>query len=78
MVSCDNGQGRKHINGTKTYTAIRNIRPDVPVISITGKKGETGDIADKSIEKGIYAYLEKPLDMDHLLEVMQKALENRC
>ena len=66
------------INDTKIYPAIRNIRPDVPVISITGNKEEAGDIVDQLPEKGVYAYLEKPLDMDYLLEVMQKALENRC
>ncbi len=66
------------INGTKTYQAIRNIRPDVPVINITGNKEEAGDIVNQLPEKGVYVYLEKPLDMDHLLEVMQKALENRC
>ncbi len=66
------------INGITTYQAIRNIRPDVTVISVTENKEEIEGIADKSAEMGIYAYLEKPLDMDSLLGVMQKALENRC
>jgi DNA-binding NtrC family response regulator len=66
------------INGTNTYSAIRNIRPDVPVIGITENKKEAGGIVDKSVEKGIYAYMEKPLDIDRLLEVIQKALKNRC
>lgn len=66
------------INGTKVYPALRDIRPDVPVISITGDMEESGDTVAQSFEKGVYTYLEKPLDTDHLLEVMQKALENRC
>ncbi len=66
------------INGTTTYQAIRNIRPDVLVISIAESKEEAGGLAGKSAEKGIYAYFEKPLDMEHLLGVMQKVLENRC
>ncbi len=68
----------QNIDGTKVYPAIRNIRPDVPVINITGNKEEAGDIVNQLPEKGVYVYLEKPLDMDHLLEVIQKALENRC
>ncbi len=66
------------INGTKTYQAIRSIRPDVPVISITENKEEAGYIVDKSIENDMYACMEKPLDMERLLGVMQKALESRC
>lgn len=66
------------INGTKVYPAIRDIRPDVPVISITGNKEETGDTVAPSFEKGVYTYLEKPLDTDQLLEVMQKALEDNA
>ncbi len=66
------------INGTKTYPAIRNIRPDVPVISITGNREGAGDTVAQSFEKGVYTYLEKPLDTDHLLEVMQKALEDNA
>ncbi len=66
------------IDGTTTYQAISNIRPDVTVISITENKEEAGGIADKTVEKDICAYLEKPLDIERLLGVMQKALENRC
>ncbi len=66
------------INGTKAYPAIRNIRPDVPIISITGNKEEAGDTVAQSFEKGVYTYLEKPLDTAHLLEVMQKALEDNA
>jgi len=66
------------INGTKIYPAIRDLRPDMPVISITENNEEAGNIADKTIEKGIYAYLEKPFDTEHLLEVMRKALEDNA
>jgi DNA-binding NtrC family response regulator len=66
------------INDIKTYQTIRSIRPDVPVISVTESEEEAGGIDNKSVGKDIYAYLEKPLDMDRLLGVMQKALENRC
>ncbi len=66
------------INGTKTYTAIRNMRPDVPVIFITEDKEKAGDIVDQLPEKDVKVFLEKPLDIEYLLVAMQKALENRC
>ncbi len=66
------------INGTKTYTAIRNMRPDVPVIFITEDKEKAGDIVDQLPEKDVNVFLEKPLDIEYLLVAMQKALENRC
>ncbi len=65
------------INGTKTYQTISGIRPDVPIISITENKEEAGGIADKSAENDFYAFLEKPLDMESLLGVIQRALKNR-
>ncbi len=60
------------INGTKTYTAIRNMRPDVPVIFINGNMEDSPNVVDQSSEKDVYAYIVRPLEIEHLLEVMRE------
>lgn len=60
------------LNGLETYMAIRDIRPDTVVIIITGYLGEMGDLAQLALEKGAYVCLEKPFDMDRLLELLRE------
>ncbi len=64
------------INSTKTSSSIRYIRSDITII-IIGNKEKTGDIVESSHENDDYTYLERPLDMAHLLAVMRKALKNK-
>jgi DNA-binding NtrC family response regulator len=65
------------MNGLETYLAIQDIRPDLVVIVITGYLGELGDLAQQAVEKGAYVCLEKPLDMDRLLELLHRLVELR-
>ncbi len=65
------------INSNKVYLAIRAFRPDVPIISIKGNKEDAANIVDQLPEKNVYAYIEKPLNIEHLLEVVRNVLENR-
>ena len=60
------------LNGLETYMHIRNIRPDVVVIIITGYLKEQGDLAQQTLDGGAYVCLEKPLDMDRLLNLLQE------
>jgi two-component system, NtrC family, response regulator HydG len=62
-------------NGLETYLTICDFQPDVEVIIITDNKEETRELVDQALEKNAHACLEKPLDIDHLLEVMQKSLK---
>jgi len=50
---------------------LKTERP-VPIIFITAFDGE--DSRAKAIEAGARAFLRKPLDTDHLLDVIQDAL----
>ncbi len=61
----------------ETYHKIRDFRPDVNIIIITDNKKGTESLIDQASKKGVCAFLEKPLDIDNLLEVMRKALKNR-
>ena len=66
-----------NMNGLETYLAIQDIQPSVMTILITGYIAETTDSVQQALGKGAYVCLEKPLDMDHLFEVMKKAMESR-
>lgn len=63
-----------NMNGFDAYQVIRNIRPEVEVIIITGYKEKMGDLFEQALKADICACLEKPLDMDRLQEHIQKAL----
>lgn len=64
------------MHGFEAFLTIRNIRPDVKLITITEKNEEIGDIIKKTLDEKIYARLEKPVNMDQLLEILKKALVN--
>lgn len=68
---------QKEINGVETYQAIRDFRPDVNVIIITDNKNETENLIDQTLEKNICTIFEKPLDIDILIETVQKVFEGR-
>jgi CheY-like chemotaxis protein len=59
------------LDGYATTEAIRRMPQftDLPIIAITAKvmKGDR----EKSLESGASGYVPKPVDVDHLLEVMR-------
>jgi DNA-binding NtrC family response regulator len=65
------------LNGLETYLQIRNIRPNAVVIIITGYMHELGDLAKQAVEKSAYTCLEKPIDMDALLKLLERIRQNR-
>ncbi len=65
------------MNGLEVYQAIRNIRREGTVIIITGHKEEMGAIVEDALQRDAYACLEKPLDIDHLMQTIHGALEAR-
>jgi len=62
--------------GLETYTAIRDIRPDVIVIILSSLNGEDGESADLMKKSSVSACLEKPVDMNQMLEVINKLLDD--
>ena len=53
-------------NGLETYLRIREFRPKVVTVAITGHGQELGGMAGKIVENNAYTCLEKPLDMEEL------------
>ena len=60
------------LNGLEVYLAIKEINPRVIAVIITGYYEETKDLIDKALEKGVYTFLQKPLDMDKVLALIEK------
>ena len=60
------------LNGLETYLAIRNIRPNLTVIIITGYKKELNVMIEDTIQKGAYLCIEKPIDLDWLISVLEE------
>ena len=63
------------IDGIKTLEEIKVIRPDLPVIMISGHGNI--ELAVKATRLGAYDFLEKPLSLERVLLVSKRALEKR-
>ena len=63
------------IDGVKTFEEIHKINPEIPVIMITGYSVE--ELIQEALNKGAYACLTKPFDVEKILEVMGKVLESK-
>lgn len=58
------------INGIETFEEVHKIRPEVPVIFVTGYSIE--DALRDAVSKGAYACLQKPLDMEKIVNVLEE------
>ena len=60
------------INGVETLQRIKQLRPDVGVIMMTGHAAE--DLLQKAMQEGSYACIRKPLQIDSLVETIGRCL----
>jgi len=65
------------LNGFETYLAIRDFRPDVVAIMITGYQQEMRELAQQAVQKSAYTCLEKPIDMDEFVVLLERIQEQR-
>lgn len=65
------------LNGLETYLAIRDIRPDVVAIIITGHAKDMDDMVQEAIQKRAYTCLEKPVNMDTLISMLERIKEQK-
>lgn len=63
------------IDGVQTFEQIREIRPDIPVIMITGYSVE--EMLKEAVDKGAYACLHKPLDMDKIIRIADQVRNSK-
>jgi len=65
------------LNGLETYLAIRDIRPDVVAVIITGYRQEMSKQAEQAVKRGAYTCLEKPIDMDKLVLLLERIMKQK-
>lgn len=93
VLSCDSGQqALELINQAQPQLVITDIQmsgmsglelletinqqwPDLPVIMITAYADT--DLASKTHELGAFDYLPKPFDINHVIKICQRALDNQ-
>jgi DNA-binding NtrC family response regulator len=60
-------------DGVETIVQLKKLSPDVPIIAMTGNV--RSNIMDVAKKLGVKAVLEKPFQMEHLLQVVEEALK---
>ncbi|MBN2332588.1 MAG: sigma-54-dependent Fis family transcriptional regulator [Deltaproteobacteria bacterium] len=63
------------MDGIEVLKAIKILQPDVPVIIITGYS--TVDTAVDAMKNGAFDYISKPFTPEQMIEMVEKALEQR-
>lgn len=64
------------IDGIQTLQEIKALKPDLPVVMISGHGNI--ELAVKATKIGAYDFLEKPLSLERVLLVAKRALERRA
>lgn len=67
-----------YFNGPAAFREIRNIRPDAVFILITGLGPEGAKTADDLVKQSAYTWLEKPVDIDRLLALLERINEQKA
>jgi len=60
------------LNGLEVFLAARDIRPTLTTVLVTGFPQETSALAQAALAQSAYVCLEKPLDMESLLELVRR------
>ena len=64
-------------NGLETYLALREMRPEVAVILITGYLDKMGGLAKQAMERNAHVCLEKPLDMERFIPMVNEIVTRK-
>jgi two-component system, NtrC family, response regulator HydG len=60
------------MNGLDLYLAIKKITPKAVAIMITGMEEEFERLAKEAVCRNAYTVLKKPLEIDHVLNLLQR------
>jgi len=60
------------MNGLELYLAIKKITPTAVAIMISGMEKEFEEIAKEAVQRNAYTIVRKPLDIDHILGMLER------
>jgi DNA-binding NtrC family response regulator len=66
------------MNGLDLYLAIRKLTPTAVAIMITDVSEEFERLAREAVRQTAYAFIRKPLDIDHLLDMLARLKRQRA
>ncbi len=66
------------MNGLELYLAIKDITPSAVAIMITGMEEEFETLAKEAVRRNAYTIVRKPLDIDHVLELLERLTGRRA
>jgi CheY-like chemotaxis protein len=66
------------MNGLELYLAIKKVTPSAVAIMITGMNEEFDRIAKEAVRRNAYTIVKKPLDIDHILGLLQTITGRRA
>jgi two-component system response regulator HydG len=58
------------LNGLETYRAIREFRPNVTAVIMTGYTQESEALIKQAVKENVYICLDKPIDQDKLESIL--------
>lgn len=64
-------------NGLEVYRQVKKMQPSLITIMMTGYADEMRELIRQAIQESIYTLLPKPIDMNQLLNLLEKAIEER-
>lgn len=65
------------MNGLELYLAIKKITPSSTAIMISGAEEEFEEIAKEAVRRNAYTIVKKPLDIDHILGLLERLTGKR-
>ena len=65
------------INGLETYLAIKEIKPDVIAVMVTGYREEMNELVQSAIDENAYTCLYKPLELSNVLQLIDNVLRRK-
>ncbi len=63
------------MNGLETYLRIKELKPDVVAVLITGHHPTMAHLVEEALLASVYLCLQKPLDMAQVLQIINDVLE---
>lgn len=65
------------MNGLDLYLAIKRLTPAALAVMISGADQEFLDLAQRAVEQTAYTFLQKPLDLNNMLKLLDRIRSQR-